>query len=222
MSFIFKCENCKTKFEAKDEWDGIQTECPTCQAQITVVRERPNIEPTTVRKRANLKKMKNIFATVGGKVKSVYEKIPEGNLTDATRLHKNRVASFLTRLTVKQIALIISIVTALLVCEYLFFGQLCFGILKESLEVKSHREYWHKGYDAARSMMFSDVSETKRKDHLIEHFMNSCGKICPRRLDDVFAFANGYYYSIKHEVTGNTIPKSDFIAAAKYAWGIPR
>ena len=39
MSFTYHCPNCNHKLTVGDDWDGVQTECPHCQATITITRE---------------------------------------------------------------------------------------------------------------------------------------------------------------------------------------
>lgn len=39
--FLFQCQNCKAELEAQDEWDGYQTNCPNCQAEILIEKEKP-------------------------------------------------------------------------------------------------------------------------------------------------------------------------------------
>ncbi|MBR4221686.1 MAG: ankyrin repeat domain-containing protein [Victivallales bacterium] len=41
MSFTYHCPNCQHKLTVGDDWDGVQTECPHCQATITIRRETP-------------------------------------------------------------------------------------------------------------------------------------------------------------------------------------
>ncbi len=41
MSFTYHCPNCNHKLTVGDDWDGVQTECPHCQASITIKRETP-------------------------------------------------------------------------------------------------------------------------------------------------------------------------------------
>ncbi|MST95660.1 hypothetical protein FYJ85_01180 [Victivallaceae bacterium BBE-744-WT-12] len=39
MSFYFKCVSCNAKLEAEDDWEGMDTQCPKCNAEIIVTRE---------------------------------------------------------------------------------------------------------------------------------------------------------------------------------------
>ncbi|WP_158704104.1 toxin-antitoxin system YwqK family antitoxin [Victivallis lenta] len=39
MSFHFRCPACNAKLEAEDEWDGLETTCPSCSVQITISKQ---------------------------------------------------------------------------------------------------------------------------------------------------------------------------------------
>jgi len=34
-TFIFECPRCKSPLEAEDEWEGMDTICPNCNAPVT-------------------------------------------------------------------------------------------------------------------------------------------------------------------------------------------
>ena len=36
MSFHFRCPNCNTKLEAEDDWQGMETQCPSCQQNLQI------------------------------------------------------------------------------------------------------------------------------------------------------------------------------------------
>ncbi len=45
MPFNFKCQHCSTELEAQDEWSGLQTKCPNCQAEILIQKDVPPPAP---------------------------------------------------------------------------------------------------------------------------------------------------------------------------------
>ena len=53
MSFTYYCPNCKHKLTVGDDWDGVQTECPHCQATITITREKPSVQSVEPESREN-------------------------------------------------------------------------------------------------------------------------------------------------------------------------
>ncbi|MBR4222180.1 MAG: ankyrin repeat domain-containing protein [Victivallales bacterium] len=53
MSFTYHCPNCNHKLTVGDDWDGVQTECPHCQASITIKRETPATQNTEVENAEN-------------------------------------------------------------------------------------------------------------------------------------------------------------------------
>ena len=54
MSFYFRCPHCNIKLEAEDDWNGMETQCPQCNQNITIAPEttqgKPKIQltPNTV------------------------------------------------------------------------------------------------------------------------------------------------------------------------------
>lgn len=41
MSFQFRCPHCNAKLEAEDDWNGMETQCPQCSQNITIVKPSP-------------------------------------------------------------------------------------------------------------------------------------------------------------------------------------
>lgn len=39
MSFHFRCPHCNAKLEAEDDWQGLETTCPSCAQNITILRK---------------------------------------------------------------------------------------------------------------------------------------------------------------------------------------
>lgn len=52
MSFHFRCPSCNAKLEAEDDWNGMETQCPQCSQNITIVPdtvlEKPKIRLTPI------------------------------------------------------------------------------------------------------------------------------------------------------------------------------
>ena len=196
MSFMIHCPHCKIELEAEEQHEGLELTCPSCGGGIQI--QRPAI--------AKISKLKRL----GAFAKGGYDKIPATRVADGVNFAWKK----LLKITWRQLLIIMAVVIAFWVIKILFLGPFFTGIRGESLESQRHQVYWHKGYEAARTIGFEDLSN--HKEFLIHHFNRHCAEICPRRLDDVYAFADGYYYSVSKELKGNPSSLKDLKAQAKY------